>query len=904
MHNKYLKDICGSVKADRLFDDLGRIYERDKYFSFDKFREAAEFTMRRMADIGLEDVRMIELPIDGKAVIGDFRMPWFWTVRGAELKVVEPALSEPLIASYAGIPQHLVMYSDATPPGGITAELVPVGSLKELDAIPAGALAGKILLVAFFVSATRVLRTGAIGIVSEATICAPSVNSPETQPEAVGWENAAFDTVGMRYNDGLNFFGFMISHRQGTELQDLCRRGTVKVNARVDTTLGEAKFGPVTGVLRGVELPQEEIWLTAHLHEPGAADNASGVACCIEAVRALKDMIKAGKLPGPRRSIRLLFGQECSGSGAVLAKLRKFAPGPVYGLSVDTVGQVAECHGMLRILRTLDSLPSMTDDLFQLLADNFSRTFKWLKVDRDALFTTVDNMMADPMFGAPSAALVGAPYRGYHTHEDRPETLDKDLLALVSAVAGTYVYFLASGELGHALHVARIGAGAASRRLVETGADARRRAGLSGIAGFYARDAVDFALKKEWRAMDDLERLLRESEVRKFRKETKPLRRMLADIAKAQKTLLPKMTGFPDVDEWKAADAIVPRRTVRGFLTQETLSPELKAEIKKDRSLACGLWGGTIIVTWADGERSVADIARIQGHLTGRYDLARVRKLFEFLGKCGQVTLMPRVTKEQVVNELVALGLREGDTLLLHSSLKSLGGVKGGARTVIDALLQVLGPSGNLVMPGFYDSFVSVESQKDKPGFNAKTSPSETGQITEVFRGYPGVQCSLHPTHRVLALGPDSRLFTANHARTSPFSSQGPFGRLYERDCKILFLGCGLGPNTFLHVYEDMLDMPYLRSEEVRVRDRRGKTKIVTVPKEPMGDRDFYVKGGRAGQELLEKGVITRGRVGISEVFLTTARRQGEYALRRMQEDKGWLLCRRPECKFCAPFRS
>lgn len=250
-------------------------------------------------------------------------------------------------------------------------------------------------------------------------------------------------------------------------------------------------------------------------------------------------------------------------------------------------------------------------------------------------------------------------------------------------------------------------------------------------------------------------------------------------------------------------------------------------------------------------------------------------------------------SKDQLIHDFRVLGIHEGDLLWVHSSLKSLGKVQRGADTVINALLEALGPRGDLVMPAFYESFVSMESQKDKPGFHPDLSPSETGRITEVFRKRPGVLHSLHPTHRTAAYGPNNELFTKNHARTSPFNREGPFGKLFERDCKILFLGCGLGPNSFLHAYEDWLDMPYLSTEEVRIRNSEGETSTVLIPKEPMGDRDFYYNGGRSGKEMLEKGVIRRGQVGIAEVFITTAKTQGEYVTKRLREDGEWLLCKK-----------
>ena len=52
-----------------------------------------------------------------------------------------------------------------------------------------------------------------------------------------------------------------------------------------------------------------------------------------------------------------------------------------------------------------------------------------------------------------------------------------------------------------------------------------------------------------------------------------------------------------------------------------------------------------------------------------------------------------------LVRDLASLGVRRGDLLMVHSSLRSIGLVESGPETVVDALLQALGPEGTLVTP-------------------------------------------------------------------------------------------------------------------------------------------------------------------------------------------------------------
>ena len=86
-----------------------------------------------------------------------------------------------------------------------------------------------------------------------------------------------------------------------------------------------------------------------------------------------------------------------------------------------------------------------------------------------------------------------------------------------------------------------------------------------------------------------------------------------------------------------------------------------------------------------------------------------------------------KVTKDQIARDLRALGLENGDVVLMHSALSALGEVEGGADTVIDALLAVIGKEGTLAMPTMSSGV-----------FRRESTPSNVGRITEVFRQRPG----------------------------------------------------------------------------------------------------------------------------------------------------------------------
>ncbi len=86
--------------------------------------------------------------------------------------------------------------------------------------------------------------------------------------------------------------------------------------------------------------------------------------------------------------------------------------------------------------------------------------------------------------------------------------------------------------------------------------------------------------------------------------------------------------------------------------------------------------------------------------------------------------------------------------MMYRSRYKSLGGVLGGPRTVVDALLEVVGPQGTLVVPTFTHSGTTH--------FDPRSSPSLNGAITEAARAHPCAVRSWHPTHAVTVIGPSA----------------------------------------------------------------------------------------------------------------------------------------------------
>ena len=155
-----------------------------------------------------------------------------------------------------------------------------------------------------------------------------------------------------------------------------------------------------------------------------------------------------------------------------------------------------------------------------------------------------------------------------------------------------------------------------------------------------------------------------------------------------------------------------------------------------------------------------------------------------------------------IESDLKKIGLTIGDIVTVHSSMKSIGAiVTGGPQTVIQALLNVIGPQGTLLMPVFC---------KPETEINLQEIPSRLGLITETFRNWPGVLRSSDPTHSVAAIGAQASELLDGHADVPPLGMQSPLHKAALQGGKTLHLGTDLRSCSLIHIAESIAQAPYL----------------------------------------------------------------------------------------------
>src|SRR5256886_6735881 len=124
--------IRAEMQPSQAMEFMQHVYSTDRWFTYPKFRETAEFLRKTMEDIGLKNVELLGAPADGTSQAGFWTMPLAWDATSARLEIVDPPVpaEQAILADFQKVPASLGMWSGSTPPEGVTAEVL---ELKETD---------------------------------------------------------------------------------------------------------------------------------------------------------------------------------------------------------------------------------------------------------------------------------------------------------------------------------------------------------------------------------------------------------------------------------------------------------------------------------------------------------------------------------------------------------------------------------------------------------------------------------------------------------------------------------------------------------------------------------------------------------------------------------------------------
>lgn len=255
------------------------------------------------------------------------------------------------------------------------------------------------------------------------------------------------------------------------------------------------------------------------------------------------------------------------------------------------------------------------------------------------------------------------------------------------------------------------------------------------------------------------------------------------------------------------------------------------------------------------------------------------------------------VQRDRLSRDLRALGLSEGDHVVLRVSLRSLG-VPHPAETLVRALLDVVGPGGSLYALAFTDVFsLPLRGAALRFVFDENT-PAKTGGLANHLLRFPGAVRSRHPTNSFVGVGDFAREVLADHGPDSPIFD--PVRRLAEHERgKMLLVGRLFESPGFstVHVAQHLLGFGNRTVGHWGVRYRRPDGSVgLFVRKDAAGcSRGFH----RFYPAYREAGAVTEGRVASADCMLGVLSKTLRVDMKILRKDPTFFFCDDLGCESC-----
>ncbi len=245
-----------------------------------------------------------------------------------------------------------------------------------------------------------------------------------------------------------------------------------------------------------------------------------------------------------------------------------------------------------------------------------------------------------------------------------------------------------------------------------------------------------------------------------------------------------------------------------------------------------------------------------------------------------------------------SLGIRSGQTLIMHSSLSAIGWTVGGPVSVIKAVMQILTSEGTLIMPtfsgdntdpSFWENPPVPKSwwdiiRNEMPAYHPGITPTRgMGIIVDTFRKWPNVLRSNHPISSFAAWGKYAKLIIENHELLADLGENSPIARIYELDGKVLLVGVSHENNSSLHLAEYRGDYPgkhyRLNGSAIQVGNER---KWVEWKELDINNDDFE----QLGIDFELKINYIPGKVGLAESRLISQRDIVDFGIKWIKKNR------------------
>ncbi|MBR5139857.1 MAG: AAC(3) family N-acetyltransferase [Clostridia bacterium] len=890
-----MKEIAARLDMDFVMKECAALTDIEFPQTFKARENSTKYVESLLRKEGFDGIEVVDFPADGKTTYQDKRMPISWDVSHAKLTLLSnvPGLERKVIADYNEHPFSIVWGSVSTPEGGKSVRIIP-----ESEVYHGEDARGALILLetdnrCWSEVISPLLDLGAVGFITD--------SGAVDAPDEITWVNSAVDDSNHWHvqADDRDFIGFSITPRDGRALRAACYKGHVWARMESDAHRHtEGKVSMVTATIPGES--ERELWVLAHMYEPLATDNSSGVIGTMAIASLIKKMIAEGSLAKPKYTIRLVYTMELYGFAA----------------AADHFGGYLgdRCIGAINV----DAMPiSVNDKTMSLYASTHATPccFNYLILEVFRLFEKAfDGILTIGKYGHASYgddcslndASVGLPtvwalhdceprHRYHHNSIRRMDYIDeKKYNALLAGIA--FFIIKAAAPTDEDIEAITESALSMAKERLLTAAEAE-------YAESEATSRMNHYFEVEKKCMLDFKKYVSEDKAK-----------ALADSLVCPTV---KADECAPLTPWQTyAKGIVAKRLTVGMPHDLANFPKKKRKVLPGIMLYSPL---STIVSNIDGVTDLYEIIRKSLWEFGAPNTDAQYKtyvnLLYYLADGGYVELKNEneLTKDDVVRSLCNLGLSKGDTVMIHSSVSGCGHIVGGAKTIVEAFLEVVGDEGTIMAPAFTRPYLYFEGahqrQRNFRPFDPKNIDGiSTGTLPKVMLREFGAKRSAHATHSWCAIGKNAEYCVSAHGfLDSPCGDNNPMEKALGLGGKVVFFGCGVSPNTFIHYLEDRANSNFLENAVIKVVREDGKLVTEVMRNHLPGCRDFYGKKTpicKFYTRAIERGLkINKEDLGVGNVYAMSLKEIYEIGTELFKEDPDVTLCDLPGCTFCNRYR-
>ena len=614
------------------------------------YHRATDFVADLFRENGFDKVWVERYPLDGETKFVTQSMPLAWDPYSAELRV--GSSSGELLVSYEESPSCLPWWTPPTPKGGVTLELIDVGTGERPEDYQKQDVQGKVVLIrstdrasGWGHAATLAMEAGVAGIVTDYLLyqTAP-FRTRETLPDPVmllrmpGIRNTAWSIV--------------VNYHAAEKLASMASNGGVKVFADVQCTTFEGEGQNLLAEIHGTDKADEFIQFVCHATagtKPGA-NCASGPALQAEMGRTMMKLINSGKIPRPRRSIRFLVNVEGQGTKNYVHNHPEAIENTHVVFALDSVGHDQEkCKSALLFYHSPDSVPTYVNDFYGSLMEQTPKETRWVFHNVNSIpfvnflehpYCPWSDNKYYPAFGIPSPLLMSWPDLYFHTDHLTADNLDAKVFKRGGNTTALAAYLLACAGSDEAEDIMRVVGARSQSRLSSIAMQ-----GKGGPEEGRVRSRLENYAHRDQGAVASAMTLADDADKARLEATSAAIQKEIGDRLAEVSSWLSSDAGAP---EELAAANVVPRRLVTrdapGLagtdywdlyeMWQEMEGRDPKMRYDSLRIIGDEIWN------FVDGKRSVNQIAEAIG-AEFDFDLEsrHVLRLFKGLEKEGFVSL-------------------------------------------------------------------------------------------------------------------------------------------------------------------------------------------------------------------------------------------------------------------------